>query len=77
MLIRAVGAQGIKVACRSAHYGHVVVELPLLSGSDSTQVIAFGLKVLLGCADFVLDKNPYPLSTLDDAEEEIALAISV
>src|SRR5258707_899781 len=47
MLVLAIGAHGLEVASGGADYSYVVVEPVLLMESDSTQVVAFGLKVLL------------------------------
>lgn len=77
MLVDAVGAQAIKVTGGSTHYRHIVVELALFPGSYSAQVISFSLKVLLGRAEFVLDKDAYSSSSLEDAKDEITFAIGI
>src|SRR5262245_16618155 len=59
VLIRARRAQGIEIASRSAHYGYIVIEFPLFPGFDAAQMITFGLQILLGSGDFVLDENAY------------------
>ena len=44
---------------------------------SAAQVITLTLEVLLGCGDFVFDKNAYSSPFPEDAEEEIALTVSI
>jgi len=77
VMVRAVRVQGVEVAFGRAHDGYVVVELARLSVFDSSYVVAFGLKFLLGGTDLVLDQHPYAASIFNDSEQKITFAVSV